>query len=559
MTLRNDGSDSVSTLIFTLSEFKEGNWGDFYAKHENERLDYKRFSKSSSSEVGCEIQLHESISSGDTYKVTFLYDLVQAIVPVPEKIGETGKQYLKFSGNQYYYSPYKTEKVSTKLSLGYGAKGITVQPTGSHVKVSKTEVSIGPFETIASSTFEHYFVRFQADRGLLVAKSALKEFYVSHWGNIRVKEEYRLENRGAKHVGRWSRVDFLRDPKHSPTSIADVWANLPKDATNVVYRDMIGNITTSRLRKPTKKGRSVRLVFRYPLLGGWKNYFWFTYDIMLKNFVNSKGSSHVMKVPFTSSFDSDVPCESMVVKVLLPEGATNVQIMTPDSAGFVTHQSSIRTTLNYFGRKVVTLERDHMRSRSPHGTVLYISYDYSTFQMFQSPIIIISTIFAFFVAIVLFSRLDFTFSKTSTPEELETKRRKLVIKLDGYNEEIYHLHSKFRDLIRASQSSEDFTRTASDRLNLDASIRNAESSMSSLLLELCSEGIITTTQKDGVTKRYEMQRNADTQLVRKAKLLVEGKLAAYDYEAELKSKILPLAETAAADLDDFVTSVAESL
>ena len=552
--IRNDGEKAESSFLFTLHESESDQIGEFFPKHKSKALTWSRQTSSGDSGLTYMINLPEAIPPKEQYEVTLLFDLVRCIKPVPDTIGEKGDQFLKFGSNRFWHSLYKTEKAKTVVSLDSKARDISISSSTPQTQTKGKEITLGPYKDVKPSSYEKYFVRWQSNRGLLVAESLEKQLFVSHWGSIQIKEEYKLENRGAKHVGRWSRVDYTRDPRHSSSAVADAWAMLPRDATDVDYRDLIGNITTSRLRKPTKHGRPIRLVFRFPLLGGWKNHFWYSYNVRLNNYVNSKGNSHIMKVPFASSFDEDILCETLKVAVFLPEGVSRVQVVGSDH-GFTMKKEHVRTTLNYFGRKAVFLERQNIHSKSPHGTSLYLSYEYSPVHMLKSPLIVVASIFAFFLAIILYSRLDFRLVKASEQDEEETQKQKLIINLDGYHEEVRFLHERSRRFsILADGKAKDI-----DWSNLESSIRRADENVSSVLSQLQKCEVISNSQRERLVQRYAALTDADVQIHRKATLASEGKINKNEFIREIDTQVLPYVSEITADLDDFVASLVESL
>jgi len=54
---------------------------------------------------------------------------------------------------------------------------------------------------------------------------------------------------------------------------------LPELATDVYYRDEIGNISTSNLRQEDDGGVGLELRPRFPLFGGWKTHYVIGYNL----------------------------------------------------------------------------------------------------------------------------------------------------------------------------------------------------------------------------------------------------------------------------------------
>lgn len=99
-------------------------------------------------------------------------------------------------------------------------------------------------------------------------------------------------------------------------------AILPAEATDVFYKDVTGNISTSHFRK--EKQRSVlELTPRYPLYGGWRFSWFHGYTIpqsLLLNQLSGKAEDYRFKATLTPSV-SGLIVEKSTLKVILPEGA----------------------------------------------------------------------------------------------------------------------------------------------------------------------------------------------------------------------------------------------
>lgn len=78
----------------------------------------------------------------------------------------------------------------------------------------------------------------------------VREVEISHWGNIAVEEIYELLHAGARLVGGFSRIDYqmMRPGPGATPSFKTLVATLPAQASNIYYRDQIGNISTSAVK-----------------------------------------------------------------------------------------------------------------------------------------------------------------------------------------------------------------------------------------------------------------------------------------------------------------------
>lgn len=168
-----------------------------------------------------------------------------------------------------------------------------------------------------------------------------KEYEVSHWGNLAVeqwidarhdgatlkvfrdkttKQKIRINKTNGCHQGQFSRFDFQRNPGASPSAILEITEILPLEASDVYYRDDIGNISTSSFAV-SDKGLEFHIIPRFPLFGGWKNNFYTGYNLPLNNFLSTDNQgNYLLNVSFASSL-GDFYTEDYTVKVILPEGS----------------------------------------------------------------------------------------------------------------------------------------------------------------------------------------------------------------------------------------------
>ncbi len=70
--------------------------------------------------------------------------------------------------------------------------------------------------------------------------------------------------------GEWSRLKYQQNPmRNGASTVKEMTAVLPRDASALYFRDEIGNVSTSVVRRLRDK-TEVRLQPRFPLLGGWQ-------------------------------------------------------------------------------------------------------------------------------------------------------------------------------------------------------------------------------------------------------------------------------------------------
>ena len=134
--------------------------------------------------------------------------------------------------------------------------------------------------------------------------------------------------------GHFSRLEhqssayFGRSPPHV---IPGLTLHLPPGIHDVYYYDLIGNVSTSRLRtapsvpkgSPSNQFSVLELKPRYPLLGGWNYSFTLGWDSPLRDSAgyDKQSGKWVVAIPVMTPIPSAV-VDQAEVKIVLPEGAT---------------------------------------------------------------------------------------------------------------------------------------------------------------------------------------------------------------------------------------------
>jgi oligosaccharyltransferase complex subunit alpha (ribophorin I) len=112
----------------------------------------------------------------------------------------------------------------------------------------------------------------------------------------------------------------------APHILPSLTLQLPPGIHDTYIYDLIGNVSTSRLRtSPSSSGRNSILEFkpRYPLMGGWNYSFTLGWDAPLGDSVKWDGAKgrYLAQVPVMTIIPGAV-IDNAEVKIVLPEGAT---------------------------------------------------------------------------------------------------------------------------------------------------------------------------------------------------------------------------------------------
>merc|ERR1711902_24793 len=191
--------------------------------------------------------------------------------------------------------------------------------------------------------------------GMLVVSSLSRIIEVSMWGNLAVEETIDVVHRGAQLKGSFSRYEFQRE-NSGVSSVKNFKTLLPAAASNVYYRDDIGNISTSHM-KVMEDAVELDLRPRFPLFGGWKTHYVVGYNVPSYEYLFYKGDNHVLNMRLVDHLFDDMIIENAEVRVILPEGVSDIKVSTPypmTRGEDDKHYTYLDTT----GRTVVTLYTD---------------------------------------------------------------------------------------------------------------------------------------------------------------------------------------------------------
>ncbi|KAF1356483.1 Ribophorin I [Delphinella strobiligena] len=368
------------------------------------------------------IKLPTPLAPSDKMTLSITYSVLSALKPVPASINQADKQYVEFGFSAYTPSAYKTSKQKTKLKLAstdapeYTIVGKNEEGKDDPQKQGAS-FTYGPYADVPAGAQQNVAVRYDFTKPILHAKLVERDIEVSHWGgNLATEERYWLEHRGATLKSHFSRVTWQQAQYYSPPSSALKEFHYPIaiGSSNPYFTDDIGNVSTSRFR-PVNGPNSglLELKPRYPIFGGWKYSFRVGWDSNLKNFLRKlkTGDGYVLKVPFMEGPKQaeGLEYEKLVLRVILPEGATNVKYETSMpivSSNVNTHRTFMdtvgRTTLELTAINVV----DDFRDRD-----LTISYDYPWTAGFRKPVVIFTSVLGVFGFAWLVSKLDVSIGK----------------------------------------------------------------------------------------------------------------------------------------------------
>ncbi|KAJ3241678.1 hypothetical protein HDU81_011002 [Chytriomyces hyalinus] len=380
------------------------------------------------------VSLNPPLIAGESVVLDISTVYTQLVRPLPAVIDQGEEQLLFLSLNAYIHSQYTTEKQKTVVRLPSSSTVGTELKGPEPVSKKGTLVTYGPYENIKPLQSEPFSLHYKDAKAILVVKSLSREMELSHWGsNLGVTEYYDLHNKGAALRDKlFSRIDYsmARFTRASSNVVEELRVTLPPKAANLYYRDDIGNVSTSHFRKSATRDSIMDIKPRYPLYGGWRYSWHHTYDVPLNEYLKKDVNTgrYTLQVKFMGSL-SNVTIEKSRLRVVLPEGALNVQVALPFKADSQVIEK-FYTNLDSIGRPMVIIEKANVADE--YAVPIQISYDYPASELFRKPIIVGSTMLGLLILGMVYARLDLSIVNDGKPnpsDVLQNERTKVTATL----------------------------------------------------------------------------------------------------------------------------------
>ncbi|KAH8118689.1 oligosaccharyl transferase alpha subunit [Phellopilus nigrolimitatus] len=354
-----------------------------------------------------------------------------ATYPWPAAISQKDEMSLKYEADLFVLSPYHTAVQRTKIRapnpkiISYTEpKGVEAFTLDAPATKSGVTITYGPYHNVpasanadfTASTQQRVTVYYKHDYPVLQVTTMKRAAEISHWGaNINIQDDIWLHNAGPELKGHFSRLEHQQQAYFNRPSghvLRAVQLYLPAGVRDVYYTDIIGNVSTSSLReapsvpKGTRAQQSSQIEIRprYPLMGGWNYSFTLGWDSPLRDWTayDKRDGRYVVAVPIMTQFP-DCVVEDAEVKVILPEGAIDVEVYPP-FAPLSVKTSTHKTYLDTKGRPAVSFFYKNLTDK--HAGFIYVAYKVPFFEQFRKPLTISAAIFGLFMLSSAARRVD---------------------------------------------------------------------------------------------------------------------------------------------------------
>jgi oligosaccharyltransferase complex subunit alpha (ribophorin I) len=398
---KNNGGDDVSSFIHPISKEENSHLSYIHAYQGSDKM-----LQVSQLDVPLEnpnyayykITFASPLKKGSTVDFKIEYVLTKFFKVYPAEITQSESQFVLWKGSSSYVSVYSIESDETKVKVGSGK---VVSHTGTK---SGNAIAFGPNKNISPFTNNEVSIHYENNAPFVVVTSLERTIEVSHWGNIAIEDHVEIVHKGAKLKGSFSRLDFQIDRRTKSPIVKSLKATLPAQASDIYYRDQIGNISTSMVRGYDNRVE-VEMRPRFPLLGGWRTNYILGYNVPSREFLYSTGSNYALKIPLIHPLYDNMVIEKAEIKIILPETAHNFKIVKPYTVSQLPN-SLHYTYLDTVGRPVLTFQKDNLVEH--HSQQFTIYYEYSFMSILREPIIAVVALMAIFAAFIFFNRCDFS-------------------------------------------------------------------------------------------------------------------------------------------------------
>ncbi|KAF9427461.1 dolichyl-diphosphooligosaccharide--protein glycosyltransferase subunit 1 [Podila epigama] len=359
------------------------------------------------------------LTPGQKMQITIKSSLSDLVRPFPTHVGQAEKQKLLYFGNPYALTAYPSTKQKTTVITPNNNLDVLHSPEEVDVVIKNNQVILGPYNDVQALQHGIFELQYQLTGAILHVRHLRRDIEVSHWGsNLAVEEHYNFVNSGATLKGQFSRIDYQRNPTtvRDGNAVLGFAVKIPKLASEIYYRDEIGNISTSAIvHQPDHV--QLQLKPRFPIFGGWNTTWYLGYNTPLDTYVHKVASAsekYILKVPVYSPM-KDTYYDHVEIRVVLPEGSRNVKVYVPFEVESVEH-STTKTYMDSAGRLTVTIQAHNLIEE--HAQDMLIEYEYSNTSYLTKPLAAAVMLMAVYATSIVASRLDFTIGGSAIKKNL---------------------------------------------------------------------------------------------------------------------------------------------
>ena len=262
-----------------------------------------------------------------------------------------------------------------------------------------------------------FFIHYENNEPMILMNYAKKSFQISHWGNIVVKEEFQIENIGAKIKNNFDKINYNEyNKKEGKNSLKFLNAFLPLRAWNIYYKDEKGNISTTFVKKELNNVILTQIP-RFPIYGGLKNNFYIGYNLPTKfHVLNDNKGNYLVNLTFGMPY-KNILAKNYIVKVTL-DNPDNIKVILPIDAKYNVTFDKEYGFLDLFGKKTIIITLNNMYD--VYNTNFYISCNYKR-TIFFKLFILLFYFLLLFAIMIIYSKTNISLLRDNNEEIKEKK------------------------------------------------------------------------------------------------------------------------------------------
>ena len=349
------------------------------------------------------------------FRVRAVY--TRRLEPFPAEIAQREEQLVVLRDSHYFYTPYATRSQTLSVKTGSGRVEDFADLAPSVRKPDS--IAVGPYADVPARSWSPLRVHYANHAPFAHFTNAHREIEVSHWGNINVEDHFDLLHTGAALKGGFSRIEYqLSGNDRGGPSFKEFTGKLPAEAHRIYYRDRIGNISTSQVRHG-QSSLQLEIQTRYPMFGGWKANWYQGYNIPTSaGLAVAADGAYALTMDFGLPYEK-VPCDHLEVKVVLPEGAYDVDVAVPFEVSVSRDRRyTFVDTQLHGGRPVLILEKDNVVK--DHNVPFTVTYRLRKDAMYRDVLLLIGAFLGVYLFVMAALRVDLSLS---SPKERPAKSK----------------------------------------------------------------------------------------------------------------------------------------
>ncbi|KAL1416148.1 hypothetical protein MTO96_006415 [Rhipicephalus appendiculatus] len=280
---------------------------------------------------------------------------------------------------------------------------------------------------------------------------------------------------------------------------------------------------------------------RFPLFGGWKTHYILGYYVPTYEYLYNSGDQYALQMRFVDHIFDDSVIDKATVRIILPEGATDIKLRVPYQVKRLNDQRHY-TYLDTIGRPVIVLEKTNLVEQ--HIQDFQVHYKFKKLLMLQEPLLVVVVLYLLFLLVVIYVRLDFTINKVPIYES-KLQVSGLLEKVAATQDRRADLYARHDEALAKYKASKDASGFQASLKKINAEHKTLTQTLADCLTRLKQESIEAAEPVNELQRLDKLLREQFQQHVAQLEKFMGGKMSKQQYldtEASIQKKKEELAE-----------------